>query len=229
MKGESKRGNGTLYTWWSGSKHCHASCHHWCLCLFYLNAIHYLILAWQVNVGFFDRNSGKVQGAVFFFFYMFALYVYGEHREKKACQIDTDESSSENVTEPPEVRWVRRHVTSLTGMTQITENKVEIKSSLSFSRRWQWEETGRRTRCLVRCAHAPWDTFSQSSRSQISPGRFTGISRHPQRGGRPNDGGDLWKNQAASVLLNWSVLFCRAHKNVLLLRESLVHMPGRPH
>lgn len=86
-------------------------------------------------MGFFDRNSGKAQEAVSF--HMFALYVYGEQREKKACQIDTDESSSENVTEPPEVRWVRRHVTSLTGMTQITENKVEIKSSLSFSRRWQ--------------------------------------------------------------------------------------------
>ncbi len=36
---------------------------------------------------------------------MFALYLYGEQREKKACQIDTDESSSENVTELPEVRW----------------------------------------------------------------------------------------------------------------------------
>lgn len=128
---------------------------------------------------FFDRNSGKAQGAVSF--HMFALYVYGEQREKKACQIDTDESSSENVTEPPEVRWVRRHVTSLTGMTQITENKVEIKSSLSFSRGWQWGETDRRTRCLVRRAHAPRDTFSQPSRSQIGPGRFAGIPHHPHK------------------------------------------------
>lgn len=125
-------------------------------------------------MGFFDRNSGKAQGAVSF--HMFALYVYGERREEKACQIDADESGSENVTEPPEVRRVRRHVTSLTGMTQITENKVEIKSSLSFSRGWQWGETGRRTQ-----TGAPRDTFSQPSRSQIGPRRFAGISRHPRK------------------------------------------------
>lgn len=65
--------------------------------------------------------------------YMFT----GSIEKRKACQKDTDESSSENVSEPPEVRQVHRHVTSLTGMTQITENKVEIKSSLSFSRGWQ--------------------------------------------------------------------------------------------
>lgn len=130
-------------------------------------------------MGFFDRNSGKAQGAVSF--HTFSLYVCGEHWEKKACQIDTDESSSENVTEPPEVRWVRRHATSLTGMTQITENKVEIKSSLTFSRGWRWGETGRRTRCLVRHAHAPWNTFSQPSRSQIGPGRFAGLSQHPHK------------------------------------------------
>lgn len=93
-------------------------------------------------MGFFDRNSGKAQGVVSF--HMFSLYVYGEHWEKKACQIDTDESSSENVTEPPEVRWVRRHVTSLTGMTQITENKVGIKSSLTFSRGNEERQAGKR-------------------------------------------------------------------------------------